>query len=224
MARARRWDRARWPFSAFVLVASAGAVRLARAEPSQNGAPGWLTGYRAPAACPDERAFSGAVEHRRTGPAAAGDEHIRVRVEIARAPEPEVYSGVIEVSDGPERTRREVAGAACAEVTEALSLIAAMGLDAGARSGGAESGTSAADPPAPPYAAAREGSLDPPRAAPVGADTPEDLVFGLGALAVAHGAAAPGAAIGMGGALALEWRAGSWQPALSLSAFRASSG
>jgi len=139
-----------------------------------------------------------------------------VSVEIAASAEPAAYSGVIEIVDGPEHTRRVVAGAECGEVAEALSLIAAMGLDAGARSGAVENASSAA---APAPAESDDGAVREP--SPVGAGAHEELVLGIGALAVAHGAAAPGAAWGVGGALAVEWLADAWQPALLVSAFRA---
>jgi len=217
MARVGRAGRARLGLSLASIVVVACATRLARAEPSQNGAPAWLAGYHAAATCPELRVFLGAVERRRSAPAAPANERLRVNVAI-EAGAGAAYSGAIEVSDGPEQTRRVVVGADCAEVIEALSLIAAMGLDAGARSPVVEHGASLAAP-----ARAAESDTGAAReAVPLPADADDELTLGFGALAVANGAAAPGAALGLGGALALEWRAGGWQPALLVSAFRAS--
>jgi hypothetical protein len=215
MARVGRAGRARLSpsfASVAVLVSAVCSVRLARAEPPQNGVPVWLSGYRADATCPDVGAFVGAVQRRRSSPAAKAGEHIRVGVEIeSRAAA--VYTGAIDVSDGAEHTRRVVAGADCAEVSEALSLIAAMGLDTGARSHRVEDTRDAAS--------ARTPENDGGAARAPAPSRDEGLALGFGALVVANGAASPGAALGLGGALALEWSAGAWQPALLVSAFRA---
>jgi hypothetical protein len=216
MAPARRSDGARWLALLVVVACLCLEVGSAHAEPYQSEAPAWLASYQAAPACPDGRAFAAAVEGRRTSFAAQGETLVRVSVAIERVAASTVYSGVVEVSDGAQPTRRQVEGAGCAEVAEALSLIAAMGLDAGtpAAAGGASSDV------APVHAVESDRGAA-PEAAPVTEAAQESLRLGVGALAVAHGAAAPGAALGVGGALALEWHVGAWQPALLVSAFRA---
>jgi hypothetical protein len=223
MARGRRSGGARLGLASLLSLAGilAGAEHRAGAASPDNGDPAWLAGYRVAATCPDAHAFRSAVERRRARPTTAADDGIRSSVEITSSRSPVAYSGAIEVSLGGEHTRREVAGAACAEVVEALSLIAAMALDAGAGSADVERGPRVEASASAESDDARDREQPAPEPAP---DTFQDLVLGAGALAIAHGAAAPRTAWGAGVGLALEWTARAWQPALLVSAFRATGG
>lgn len=107
-----------------------GLVSLATAlsAPAALAAP--LERYEAPPSCPTREAFEAEVARRTSSPADGAFRHARVR--ITRAPKDGV-DGRLEL-DG---YAREVHGASCREVTQALALALATALDASSTADGA---------------------------------------------------------------------------------------
>jgi hypothetical protein len=186
----------------------------------------WLSEYRVVPGCPDAGAFSEGVAERQSLQEVAAPAAVRVRVNITRGAA-RTFSGTLEVVDGPEVTRRAVAGGDCGEVALALGVIAAMALESrpASRERTAPAEAALAAPSASRAAAPlpAEDTQDAVSASP-GASANAGVKLGAFGFALVHGAAAPARALGAGAALGVEWRGPSlWQPALSLGAFRVAS-
>ena len=137
---------------------------LAASVPAQ-AAPAVTLAYDAPAGCPSESEFVAAVTARgadfdavRAAPVA----QVMV-VSISRAQDG--FAGAFQVRDAREATnKREVRGASCREVADALAVVTAIALQGGAGDSGQ---TPAAPAPPPPAAADSQPSPSPaPAAAP----------------------------------------------------------
>jgi hypothetical protein len=125
------------------------------------------------------------------------------------------FWGELQVKNPPDAvTLRAVDALACPEVVEALSLIAAISLEP-------ELAPSPSQPGFPPRAAPDPG----PSAPTFTAIAPPPLELGALAVGVAHGAAAPKTALGMGFALAAEWPGvGHFRPSLQMGVYQVQSG
>jgi hypothetical protein len=233
MAGARWHEAARR--SGVLAVAVVGlASGTAGAEPPAPGDPAWLSAYRAVAPCPDARKFGDWVNARRER-IDGSTPTIRVAVSLSRDAQKAGFVGTIEITDAASATSRSVEGRACGEVAQALSLIAAIGLDSAesVSDSTVTSGPSGANPsPAGVDVAASGGAALEEDAAADDAAPPtrpralrpdpgsSDVEIGALVLAIEHGAASPERAFGAGFAATVEWRAGAWQPALLLGAYR----
>jgi len=112
--------------------------------------------YSAPEGCPAEAAFVSALEARGASLEHAGDARLfEVRIERAAGG----FSGSFQVGEGSEASGlRRVHGSTCAEVSDALAVVAAIALE-----GGAETGATAAPPDTtPPVATPVTVSVAPP--------------------------------------------------------------
>src|SRR5262249_50734690 len=118
--------------------------------------------YDAPAECPTEAAFRARILARtkRAELVAEGDtaRAFQVRVTARGA----AFLGRLEVKEGATVTARELAGASCEEVLEALAMTTALATDPNA--------SMAAPKPAPPSPTALPSS--PPREAPTNVRAP----------------------------------------------------
>lgn len=142
---------------------------LARAEePPADGhgvdVPSFRLVYTAPAGCPDRDAFVSGIRARTSRPRLVADEDtsataLRVVIETA----PEGASGRLELreSDGTEETR-SVASRTCAEVSNALALVAAVMLDPDAEVNGGPPSTSSTPAESPPPVPALPAPPRPP--------------------------------------------------------------
>jgi hypothetical protein len=162
-----------------------------------------LTSYQVPDGCPVRAAFEAQVLSRLTGRSASAGQ-LRLGVEVvqdgsaAAAP----FSGRLHVGDeGTMANTREVHGASCAEVVEALALLAALSLETRAEPEAARVESAAVQAPeVPPAARWTKGPL---------------------ALALAQSAAAPEGALGAGVGVALQAPAyGVLTPWLMLALYR----
>ncbi|MBX3209649.1 MAG: hypothetical protein KF764_31740 [Labilithrix sp.] len=179
------------------------AAPLARAQPpaSESETPRFRLAYEAPEGCPDRAAFVSAVLARTSRPRLVEDERdgdaVVVRVAIASAGA-ESASGRLDLRepDGTEETRR-VVSRTCAEVANALALVAAVMLDPDARTGPApeppppEPPAPEPPPPAPPPPRATGPRPKPARSAPRSATWHLSAGAELGALGGIGPAVAP---------------------------------
>jgi hypothetical protein len=119
--------------------------------------------YQAPAGCPSEDDFVAAVTARGAdfdAPRGAPVAEVMV-VSITRADNG--FAGAFQVRDGSEATnKREVRGAICREVADALAVVTAIALQGGAGDGG----EAPAAAPSPPPGAKPSSSPAPAPAAP----------------------------------------------------------
>lgn len=108
-------------------MAALGATGPARAEPAGSGSSDSGAGYRVPPECPERQAWHAALSVRLLDAAAAARLAQRLTLEIRRSEQDAgEYVGAI---DGRPGAAREVRGATCEEVLEALSLITAIGAE-----------------------------------------------------------------------------------------------
>src|SRR5947209_8250423 len=98
------------------LVASAQEARPVRVD------------YDAPASCPDRARFVARVRARTPRVTIADDASTTLRARITLRDRG--FAGEIALVEGGHETQRRVAGESCAEVVEALALIAAVAVDA----------------------------------------------------------------------------------------------
>jgi hypothetical protein len=143
------------------------------------------------------------VERRLSVPLARARAATRLGVRIT-AQSDGVFAGAIDVTDEGGTTTRVVEGASCAEVAEALSLIAALGLE--------PNGVRDRTPASAPLSPLAGGTRD--RAGRIAALMRYEAL----ALGLFHGAAGPGGALGAGVAFGLESLRG-WRPAFRLGAY-----
>lgn len=182
-------------------------VSPARAEAARSF--DWLRSYEVVAGCPSEQAFRQSLAARVEQPVSEAFARLRLEIEVHRARDSHVWLGALRVrnEDAQLLSEREVSGASCASVSEALSLMAALSADASAP----------LDQPTTPEAVPERrdhGTTAAPAAA-------RDFRTGVAALALADSAAAPGIATGLGVAIQIEWQHQSgWSPGLQLAASR----
>ena len=121
------------------------AVSLARA--SAEALP--LTSYEVDPSCPAQDVFAARVLAR-LGERGPGPEGVQLGVEIVRGASPEqpgVFEGRLHArEEGEMASTREVQGASCAEVIEALALLAALSLE----TRNIASASEPVEPPPPP--------------------------------------------------------------------------
>lgn len=176
------------------------AVSLARASAEDLA----LTSYEVDPSCPAQDVF-GARVLARLGERSPSPEGVQLGVEIVRGTSPEqpgVFEGRLHArEEGAMASTREVQGASCAEVVEALALLAALSLETRSIASASEP----VEPPPPP---------DPPPAA-------TRWRVGPLALALAQSAAAPEGALGAGVGVGLQLPAyGALRPWVMLSVYR----
>ncbi len=127
------------------------SVILLAASVPARATPAVKLTYEAPAGCPSEDDFVAAVTARGAdfdAPRGAPVAEVMV-VSITRADNG--FAGAFQVRDGSEATnKREVRGASCREVADALAVVTAIALQGGAGDGGE---APAAAPSPPPGAA-----------------------------------------------------------------------
>jgi hypothetical protein len=167
-------------------------------------------GYRVPPECPDRARWHATLQARL--PKGSAAEHVsqRLSIEIRREGAAQ-YIGTIDAA--ADAKAREVRGASCAEVLEALGLIAALGAEpspvgAPEDTGGA---TAASGWELSPGAALALTEEDQSQPAPAPAPSAQPR-FGLGAFALLETAAAPGLSANYGLGASMEWRAGTLEP------------
>jgi hypothetical protein len=156
--------------------------------------------YRAPPACPDSEAFLAAVRARtqRVRPADA-DEPARTFVVVILSDGARTFGRLQVTEEGRETDSREVSGASCGEVVEALSLTAALSVDPEALLG------APAPPPPPPPPAPPPSSPPPPPQKPP--PVPPPFSWWLGADLIGSSAVGPGLIWGGGVGLEIEQNA-----------------
>jgi hypothetical protein len=140
-------------------------IVLAASVPAQ-ATPAVKLAYDAPSGCPSEDDFVAAV----TARGADFDAHGRtvvaevMVVSITRAQDG--FAGAFQVRDGGEATnKREVRGASCREVADALAVVTAIALQADASAGSGEAPVTPLSPP-PGAADSQPSSAAAPAAAP----------------------------------------------------------
>jgi hypothetical protein len=191
--------------------AALGTVSPARAE----GAAAPLNleasaGYRVPPECPDRGRWHATLQARLPEDWAAERVSQHLSIEVRREGAAH-YIGAVDALTGVKA--REVRGASCTEVLEALSLIAALAADPGAVGTPGEPGAAAADSgwelrPGEALALLEEDRSGPePARAP-----PARRGLGLGAFALLETAAAPGLSANYGLGASLEWQLGALEP------------
>lgn len=141
--------------SAVCLVLGLSASRVARAEEPRSP----LESYRVPPGCAPAAAFLAQVAAR-TPLFKSGDVALNVEVEARR----DGVHGRVSIAHGAHDTEREIAGASCDEVVEALALIVAISIDPNANTGPLPNPPPVA--PAPPRARAADETPAPARSAP----------------------------------------------------------
>lgn len=193
---------------------------LARGAHAAPGAADWLDRYVVVSGCPDEGVFRAAVQRRVSGPldAALQGQRLGVTIERFAASGSESLSGQLRVTDATGFTSaREIQGNSCAEVVEALSLVAAL-------SGQAMSSGLTHDAPLSraPSVAERLDAEPQDRSPPRVAEAPAEAVrLGPAVFVVMQSAAAPRPALGAGLGLSMEWpRVGRWAPWLQVGAYQ----
>jgi hypothetical protein len=166
-------------------VLAAGAASAAeRAEPVRIE-------YRAPAGCPNTRAFTWMVGERVSRPRAArpGEVARLFVVEVETTDEGAVGHLTIREPDGSEASR-SLRASDCAELADALALIVALAVDPRASTGPLSEPPSAGDQPPPPAAEPT------PKPAAASSDRPSVGFESAAELIVASGMA-PGSLLGV---------------------------
>jgi hypothetical protein len=204
-----------WPGSA------AGAGAAEPAVVGEAGASAWLDRYRVVPECPDATSFRGWVESRSSSTAAVASD-VRIGVRIERAGDGGPFTGVIDVTDATARTtRRSVEGTSCSDVAQALSLIAALGLELR----GGRAAPIAPEPALPALPVTVAAGAKRTFVAPGSQQRKDGFEVGAALIALAHSAAAPDVALGAGAVLTFDWRRGApWQPSVWVGAYRAPGG
>jgi hypothetical protein len=214
--------RRRWVPALALLGGLASGQRTAHPQAQAAIPAAWLREYQVAPGCPDAATFGAWVAERQSQPTVPARATVQLRVSITRD-SALAFSGILDVADGAEVTRRIVAGKDCVEVALALGLIAAIALEPDTRRDAQRlpADTDTAVTSVPPE---RVPAPAPSTAGTARAPTSAGVALGAFALGLAHGAAAPDRALGAGLAFALEWRSAAvWQPALSLGGFRVAS-
>ena len=137
---------------------------LAASSVPARATPAVKLAYAAPAGCPSQDDFVAAVTARGAdfdAPRTTPTGQVMV-VSISRAEKG--FAGAFRVRDGGEATNeREVRGASCRDVADALAVVAAIELQADSSAGGAVPARSASPPPpAPVLATAPPPAPSPP--------------------------------------------------------------
>jgi hypothetical protein len=160
-----------------------------------------LASYEVDASCPSQEVF-GARVLARLGERGVRAESVQLGVEIVRGAEQHGFEGRLHArEEGEMASTREVQGASCSEVVEALALLAALSLET-------RGGVNASEPVEPP---------PPPEPAPAA----KSWRLGPLALALAQSAAAPEGALGAGVGVGLQLPAyGALRPWVMLSVYR----
>ena len=227
--------------SALAVAAAIGAVWAA--EPAE---PVRLSHHRGGGACPDADAFFRSIAARtpRVRAARPGERARTVTVSLSASPGGEAVGTLsITTEDGAAvSSPREVRAASCADVAEALALIAALAVDPAAdlgpapRSSAAPASPTVAPPvsssvgaPLPPAPSSAPASAPPPptpsvassaavaRAAPLPSGSPVEVGLGLGP----EVSSLFGATLALGFAAHVERDVvGAWSPRLSLGGAR----
>jgi hypothetical protein len=202
------------------------AVLLA-SEGAAGGAPGgadWLSRYEVVARCPDVSEFRAAVERRLSQPALAALVGQRLEVTIeGDVKGPPALLGRLRVTDADGlMSTRDVRASSCAELVEALSLVAA--LSAEAAGGGDESNASPLS--GPPLETGGELVAAEDRAPAPGVKPPSDaLRLGPTLFVLMQSASTPAPKLGIGAGLSVAWpRLGMWAPWLQLGGYQLGGG
>jgi hypothetical protein len=175
--------------------------------------------YAVAEGCPDRGGWAHALhtrlpEHLRKHPALG-----RLTIEVSRAPtgsDRARYTGELGSVDAPPSETRRVSGASCAEVVQALSLIAALELQRVAPTRAPTLSESADEPqqqgrsPTSPEDTATRASE---------ADDPARLRVGAVAFALLQSASAPRWTADIGIGVSLQWRTENLQPWLMLGVY-----
>jgi hypothetical protein len=141
---------------------------LAVSVPAQ-AAPAVTLAYDAPAGCPSESEFVAAVTARGADFDAARATPVAQVMVVSISRAQDGFAGAFQVRDAREATnKREVRGASCREVADALAVVTAIALQGGAGEGGEAPAAPAPQPP-PPAAADSQST---PAAAPAAAPPP----------------------------------------------------
>jgi len=197
---------------AVLLLAGSGRAEL-------NRDPGWLDRYDVAPGCPDASAFGAAVERRVSRPLGMAFEGLRVAVEIHREDVggSRNFLGQLHMTEAAARSTRSVEASSCAELVEALSLVAA--LSARAAPGEQMSTTPLSGPPSRSPALASE--LHDQAPPPVTAIASDALTLGPAFFVLMQSAVAPRPELGVGLGLTLSLPArGPWAPWLQLGGYR----
>lgn len=188
---------------------------LARAALAQTSAS--IASYDAPPECPTQAAWLDALRERlppllRTHPMI---ETLAVHISGSSGTG---YSGGLSSRSAATLRRRNLQGSSCAEVSDALSFVAALGLERVAAeqtpAGAVPSGS------APPLSAsaAQDTPFDAAPTAPTG-DAERSWRIGVAGLLLFQPGLTPGHALGLGGAVRVDGSLPGWQPTFLLGVY-----
>jgi hypothetical protein len=172
-----------------------------------------------PPECPDREGWRAALRARLLDAAAAERLAERLTLEIRRS-EPDrraEYVGALDAQLGP--VVREVRGATCGEVVEALSLIAAIGAEPGIATAESESAPVASGSDVSPTESLGLLERDAAPSVPASASV-AGFGLGVGAFALLDATAAPKTSVNYGVGASLHWRAGGLEPWLFVGVYR----
>jgi hypothetical protein len=194
-----------------ILIALAALLLSGRVSAQSPGAPPWLDSYEVVRECPDVDAFRSAVQQRVSRPLAVAFAGLRLAVDIQRhSGGKEMLLGQLSSTDagGIVSTRTLQAGS-CAQLVEALSLIAALSAQA-------SPGRSLRDAPLSAPPSAGRGFEPEPfdrGARSVAPSPPDALQIGPALLVLVQSVATPRVQLGAGLALSMSWPGrGHWAP------------
>jgi hypothetical protein len=140
-------------------------IVLAASVPAR-ATPAVKLAYAAPAGCPSEDDFVAAVTARGADFAAPGGTRVPEVMVVSISRGDNGFAGAFQVRDGGEATnKREVRGASCREVADALAVVTAIALQADASAGSGEAPVAPVSPP-PGEADSQSSSGPAPTAAP----------------------------------------------------------
>jgi hypothetical protein len=123
-------------------------ILLAASVPAR-ATPAVKLAYGAPAGCPSEDDFVEAVTARGADFDAPGRTRLAEVMVVSITRAQEGFAGAFQVRDGGEATnKREVRGASCREVADALAVVTAIALQGDASAGKGETPVAPASPPA----------------------------------------------------------------------------
>ncbi len=149
---------------------------------------------------------------------------LSVHVEKIDAPGNTAFGGELASTTDASLAARAVRGATCEEVLDALSFIAALGLERAASGGDGAATADASSSPERSAAAALAGSspaveIDELGSSGAPSPAPDSVRLGAAGFALLQNELTPGRSIAFGVALRFSWSASGWQPLLLLGAY-----
>ncbi len=199
-----------------------GAACLSSAPPAPApDGTGAVSSYAAPSECPDASAWRAALHTRLEGRLALLPERLSVEIVRRENAGSAKYAGWVSAGAGPARHGRQIDGATCAEVFEALALIAVLGLE---RAGSEPPATDAAEGPdlaSWRLTAAQESELarDPVPEQLTAPPPTRGLTLGATALALWGGVAQAELDVDWGAGVTARWNTPSLSPLLLVGAY-----